>query len=841
MNVAGACGIAAILLLVAICRSWPGVGIALTATAVIVRLPVMRPMPGKGTLLSLVSIGLLTWVLGRNRRRVRLAAFVSMAAVAAARASSMFPSFRSVLYRSAANDWLFYESQARTILATGSLEGGEPVFYFQPLYRYIKFLEHFVFGDGDALVTTFAVLALGVSTVWCASRAASRPADRHQMLWAGAAGAALLLTVNSPIATGMIRNGLSEYPAWTLLVLSCGLLASSRPTRLATANLLLAVTGLIRTNDIPGLFVVATAIATRWRRRWFAAISILFFIVPIVVIILGHNVHYGGQWALLSATSRERDNVVITPSDAVRAATDAGVRSRIVEQFRWMAFVDGSQRVARSWGPDQLLIHFPEARTGDAVPGAVLSLGMHALQALWLLAIFRVASRKELRTLRNFALLAAPAGLLAPFFVFRVTTYYPRNVMSGHLVMGLAAMWVGAAESEQRGQTSRTWLQSGKIARDGVRDEPRRQAAGGMTWPRNPRVPIAPKTSARPSRGRTCPVAVCSGRGIAAAGGASMLGGSAFAGQAAATRTETPSGSRQRFRAYVRFGTSASVRELRLLPISPRQVVVRSEAAQICYTTTAQGLGSSNVTEAFIPGHGGVGTVIEIGARVNRVAVGDRVVIAGTRQCGECYNCIRGRADHCLLTNGGVDPNSPVAEMPDGTKVTGFTPCCSELMVVFEESCVPVFTRISSVELAMLHDTGLCGLAATMTKVRVEAGSDVVVLGAGPIGLAAIQGARIQGAAQIIAVDPIRYRRDAAVALGATIALDPNVEGNGLVQKIQGLCRGKTDRRLAGGGNVGPDFVVEAVGGISSRRKPRLGPIQPAFCHCSRLGSCARR
>jgi len=75
---------------------------------------------------------------------------------------------------------------------------------------------------------------------------------------------------------------------------------------------------------------------------------------------------------------------------------------------------------------------------------------MHGLQALWLLAMFRVASRKELRTLRNFVLLAAPAGFLAPFFVFRVTTYYPRNVMSGHLVMGLAAMWVGASESEQR-------------------------------------------------------------------------------------------------------------------------------------------------------------------------------------------------------------------------------------------------------------------------------------------------------------------------------------------------------------------------------------------------------
>jgi S-(hydroxymethyl)glutathione dehydrogenase / alcohol dehydrogenase len=332
-------------------------------------------------------------------------------------------------------------------------------------------------------------------------------------------------------------------------------------------------------------------------------------------------------------------------------------------------------------------------------------------------------------------------------------------------------------------------------------------------------------------------------RGIAAAaGGASMLGGTALAGQTTSP-SPAPSSSRQRFRAYVRFGTGASVQELRLLPIGPRQVVLRSEAAQICYTTTPQGLGSANVTDAFIPGHGGVGTVIEIGSRVNRVAVGDRVVVAGTRQCGACYNCLRGRADHCLLTNGGGDPNAPIAEMMDGTKVTGFTACCSELMVVYEESCVPVFTRVPSVELAMLHDTGLCGLSATMTKVRIEPGSDVVVLGAGPIGLAAIQGARINGAAQIISVDPIRYRRDAALALGATTALDPNAEGNNLVQRVQNLCKGKTDRRLAGGGNLGPDFVIEAVGGDLFPPKAEVGPdptgilsLQQAWQLCSPIG-----
>jgi S-(hydroxymethyl)glutathione dehydrogenase/alcohol dehydrogenase len=217
--------------------------------------------------------------------------------------------------------------------------------------------------------------------------------------------------------------------------------------------------------------------------------------------------------------------------------------------------------------------------------------------------------------------------------------------------------------------------------------------------------------------------------------------------------------------------------------------------------------------------------------------------VAGTRHCGACYACLRARADHCLLRNGGGDPNAPVAEMADGTRVTGFAPSCSELMVVFEESCVPVFTTVSSIELSMLVDTGLTGLAATTSKVRVETGTDVAILGAGPIGLAAVQGAKLQGAAQIIVVDPIRYRREAALKLGATIALDPNVEGDDLVRKIQDLCRGKTGRHLAGGGNVGPDFVIEAVGGDLFPPKTEVGPdptgiksLQQAWDLCSPVG-----
>ena len=90
------------------------------------------------------------------------------------------------------------------------------------------------------------------------------------------------------------------------------------------------------------------------------------------------------------------------------------------------------------------------------------------------------------------------------------------------------------------------------------------------------------------------------------------------------------------------------------------------------------------------------------------------------------------------------------------------------------------------------------------------------------VGLGAIQAGKVFGAGQVIAIDPIRYRREFALRMGATIALDPVAEGDGIVERVRELCRGPNDRRFAGGatwgraGNAvmgrGADFVVEAAG-----------------------------
>ena len=146
----------------------------------------------------------------------------------------------------------------------------------------------------------------------------------------------------------------------------------------------------------------------------------------------------------------------------------------------------------------------------------------------------------------------------------------------------------------------------------------------------------------------------------------------------------------------------------------------------------------------------------------------------------------------------------------------------SEIMTAFEEYCVPVFTDLPAAQLTLLGDQLASGFAAGHADMVFQPGSDVVVFGAGPVGLGAVQAARVMGAGQVIVVDPIRYRREFSIKLGATTTLDPNAEGDGIVERIRELCRGPNDRRFAGGtswgraGNAamsrGADFVVEAAG-----------------------------
>jgi threonine dehydrogenase-like Zn-dependent dehydrogenase len=177
----------------------------------------------------------------------------------------------------------------------------------------------------------------------------------------------------------------------------------------------------------------------------------------------------------------------------------------------------------------------------------------------------------------------------------------------------------------------------------------------------------------------------------------------------------------------------------------------------------------------------------------------------------------------------------------------------ADLMIVNEEYATPLFsTSVSPAEISMLTCVAGCGLGMTMTNAPVEVASDVVIFGAGPVGLAAIMGAKVKGASRIIVVEPIPYRRDLARKLGATDVVDPNqfkerspipnAPANGdrfrdaLVTHLREMTKMNTDRIWAGAGRVGPHHVIEAVGG--DKIKPRTLPQGPDPTGVTVLNQC---
>src|SRR5215471_19347323 len=199
----------------------------------------------------------------------------------------------------------------------------------------------------------------------------------------------------------------------------------------------------------------------------------------------------------------------------------------------------------------------------------------------------------------------------------------------------------------------------------------------------------------------------------------------------------------------------------------------------------------------------------------------------------------------------GADDLIPIADMSDGTPVfeNSHIGGLAQLMVTTEEWVVPIFTKADVVGLGMVCScVSVAGLGATTSQglAVIEPASSMAVVGCGPLGLSAVQGARIAGASMIIAIDPIRARRDVALRVGATHVLDPNAETD-IVGRVRQLTTWPSDRLWSGGRNPGgrrpgsgADFVVEAAGADQFPPKLEAGPdptgilpMQQAYQMCA--------
>ncbi|QDY76532.1 Zn-dependent alcohol dehydrogenase [Streptomyces qinzhouensis] len=242
--------------------------------------------------------------------------------------------------------------------------------------------------------------------------------------------------------------------------------------------------------------------------------------------------------------------------------------------------------------------------------------------------------------------------------------------------------------------------------------------------------------------------------------------------------------------------------DLEAVGFGPGKVRIRIRATGLCHSDLSAMTGVLPQPVPFIPGHEAAGDIIDVGDGVTAVKPGDRVLVCWLPACNTCPSCRRGQSQLCL--SGFMNAGTPNFRRPSGD-VFGFagTGTFAEEVVVAADAAVPIPDDVPY-DIAALIGCGVTtGIGAAVNTADVAAGSSVAVIGCGGVGVSAIQGARLKGAAQIVAVDPVPARREAALRFGATEAVAPDALGD-------------AKQRLTGG--EGFDYVFEVVGKSATAR-----------------------
>ena len=215
------------------------------------------------------------------------------------------------------------------------------------------------------------------------------------------------------------------------------------------------------------------------------------------------------------------------------------------------------------------------------------------------------------------------------------------------------------------------------------------------------------------------------------------------------------------------FGKPLVVEEVRLRAPEQNEVEVALETVAICHSDISYADGAWGGSLPAVYGHEAAGRISAIGDGVTGLAVGDPVVVTLIRACGQCPSCGAGRPTGCETP---FDGDHGALSTTDGGKLHQAMACGAFATdVVVHHSQVVKIPEGMAMDAASLLACGVVtGVGAVVNAAQLRAGQDVVVIGAGGVGLNAIQGARIAGARRIVAVDMTEDKLADAKAFGAT-------------------------------------------------------------------------
>jgi S-(hydroxymethyl)glutathione dehydrogenase/alcohol dehydrogenase len=243
-----------------------------------------------------------------------------------------------------------------------------------------------------------------------------------------------------------------------------------------------------------------------------------------------------------------------------------------------------------------------------------------------------------------------------------------------------------------------------------------------------------------------------------------------------------------------------TIEEIEIDKPKAREVVVKTVASGVCHSDLHFVEGLYPHPAPAVLGHEAAGIVEDVGELVTYVKPGDHVIACLSVFCGHCDQCLSGHPSLCNNPETKRAPSEPPRLSQKGEPVHQFINISSysEKMLLHENAIVKIRDDMPLDRAALIGCGVTTGVGAVLNTARIEAGSSVAVFGAGGVGLAAIQGARIAGARMIIAVDLVESKLATARELGATHIVDAS--SHDPVSAI---------RDITGGG---VDYSFEAIG-----------------------------
>jgi S-(hydroxymethyl)glutathione dehydrogenase / alcohol dehydrogenase len=216
------------------------------------------------------------------------------------------------------------------------------------------------------------------------------------------------------------------------------------------------------------------------------------------------------------------------------------------------------------------------------------------------------------------------------------------------------------------------------------------------------------------------------------------------------------------------FGQPLVIEDIAVSPPQMGEVKVRMAATAICHSDIHLLRGEWGGDVPVVAGHEGAGVVEQVGPGVSLVREGDHVVVSLLRACGRCRLCATG-APHLCIGSFSLNTESRLRSTAGQAIRHGLnTAAFAEYVIVDQSQLVTVPQDMALDAAALLACGVITGVGAVVNRAQVMPGKSVVVIGAGGVGLNAIQGARLSGAYPIIAVDMVESKLGAALEFGAT-------------------------------------------------------------------------